>query len=81
RFAPGSTVGFPVAGGNGNGNGANQLSNPRDIWVDANGFIYIADAGNHRIQKWGQGAVSGQTVAGGLGAGSDSTQLNSPQGV
>ncbi|MGL1525936.1 hypothetical protein ACSTH9_23375, partial [Vibrio parahaemolyticus] len=55
--------------------------NPRDIWVDANGFIYIADAGNHRIQKWGQGAVSGQTVAGGLGAGSDSTQLNSPQGV
>ena len=29
-----------------------QLQNPRGITVDANGFVYVADAGNQRIQKF-----------------------------
>ncbi len=37
-----------------------QLQSPRGIAVDGDGFIYVADAGNHRIQKF---APDGQFVA------------------
>jgi len=34
------------------GNGPGQLMHPRGISLDPSGFIYIADTGNHRIQKY-----------------------------
>lgn len=37
-----------------------QLSAPRDVAVDADGFIYVVDSGNHRIQKF---APDGSAVA------------------
>jgi sugar lactone lactonase YvrE len=69
-------VGTVVAGGNGNGAAANQLGAPRGLFVDASGNIYVADAANHRIQKWTPGATTGVTVAGGNGAGSAANQIN-----
>jgi len=27
---------------------------PRDIAIDSNGFVYIIDTGNHRVQKFGK---------------------------
>jgi DNA-binding beta-propeller fold protein YncE len=65
KFTPGSSVGTVVAGGNGDGNAANQLIRPEGITVDASGNLYIADNKNHRVQKWAPGATSGITVAGG----------------
>ena len=54
-----------VAGGKGDGSAANQLSSPRGVFVDSYGNIFVADAENHRIQKWAPRASTGTTVAGG----------------
>jgi len=81
KFAPGSTIGEVVAGGNGRGSDANQLNIPVGIFVDLGGNVYVADEYNHRIQKWTPGAISGITVAGGNGNGSGANQLKYPLGV
>ena len=66
-----------VAGDGGNqGGGANQLQAARSLIVDSGGNIFIADAGNYRIQKWAPGATEGVTVAGGNGQGNDANQLS-----
>ena len=70
-----------VAGGNGQGSAANQLLSATNVFVDATGNVFIADGGNHRIQKWTPGATTGITVAGGNGQGSGSNQLSVPAGI
>ena len=70
-----------VAGGNGSGSAANQLNSPIGVYVDSNGNIFVADASNHRIQKWAAGATQGITMAGGNGFGLAANQLNGPTGV
>ena len=75
-------TGVTVAGMGGSGSGANQLSQPWNLFVDANRNMYIADAANHRIQYYANGASSGTTIAGTTGSwGSSSTQLNMPSDV
>lgn len=69
-----------VAGGNGYGAAANQLSAPGDVQVDAAGNVYVLDGNNSRVQKWAPGATTGVTVAGGHGLGSAADQLFLPQG-
>ncbi|CAF5056196.1 unnamed protein product, partial [Rotaria sp. Silwood1] len=73
--------GITVAGGNRQGNGINQLSNPSGLYVDDDQTIYVADRVNHRIVEWKRGATSGQVVAGGNGQGSGDHQLNYPEDV
>ena len=73
--------GLTVAGGNGEGNGINQLSNPLGLYVDDDQTIYVADQSNHRIVEWKWGATSGQVVAGGNGQGSGNHQLSNPTDV
>lgn len=73
-----------VLAGNGRGSGANQFFTPCGLFVDttASDTFYVADADNHRIQKWLPGASSGVTVAGQTGvSGSASNQLSGPNGV
>jgi hypothetical protein len=69
-----------VAGTGVAGSGADQLNVVHAI-LDNSGNIYIADANNHRVQKWAPGATSGITVAGTGVAGSGSNQLNFPWSV
>src|SRR5438132_4420345 len=57
---------------------ANQLSYPAGVFLDATGNIFVADAGNNRIQRWAPGATQGVTVAGGNGPGSAANQLAAP---
>lgn len=74
-----------IAGGNGVGADADQLKQPYGLALDADGSLYIADTGNHRVQRItfdDQGVPQGaETVAGGLGAGSDSLHLHYPRGI
>ncbi|CAF4182740.1 unnamed protein product, partial [Rotaria magnacalcarata] len=73
--------GLTVAGGNGKGNGTNQLSYPWSLYVDDDQTVYVADRENARIVEWKWGAISGQVVAGGNGEGSGAHQLSYPLGV
>ncbi len=68
--------GITVAGGNGEGNGLNQLASPVGIYVNDDQTIYIADQWNHRIVEWKRGATSGKVVAGGNGKGNRTDQFN-----
>jgi sugar lactone lactonase YvrE len=70
-----------MAGGNGYGNGINQLSDPCGLYVDDDQTAYVADQLNHRIVEWKWGAPSGQVAAGGNGQGSGAHQLSYPQDV
>lgn len=50
-------VEYTAAGGfvrswGGTGSGAGQLSNPIDVAVDHDGFVYVCDWGNYRVQKF-----------------------------
>ena len=81
-------AGVTVAGGNGYGLGATQLTEPYGVAVDSAGNVFVADTRNHRVQKFASGCVStstskcaGVTVAGGNGYGSAANQLNRPEGV
>jgi len=70
-----------VAGGNGEGNDDDQLSNPYQIFVDNNQTIYIADYFNHRIMKWFNNLQEGLVVAGGNGYGEGLDQLKLPHSI
>ncbi len=73
--------GLTVAGGNGKGNGINQLSHARGLFVDDDQTVYVTDQWNHRIVEWKWGATSGQVIAGGNGEGSEAHQLYNPLDV
>ena len=55
---------FTVAGSVSQGNAVNELWSPWDIFVDTNSDLYVADRGNHRIQRFRSGQTNGVTVAG-----------------
>ena len=52
------------AGNGTSGSTSTQLSGPWGIFVDKNFDLYVADAGNHRIQRFRSGDSNGTTVAG-----------------
>ena len=86
RFPPGSTSGTSgvvVAGSSTGtaGSGPSDLSYPFSIFIDEVRSIYVADTGNHRIQRWAYGACSGVTVAGTGTAGGTTSQLDNPVSV
>ena len=70
-----------VAGGHGEGNENDQLSNPYQIALDQEQSLYIADYFNHRIVKWFRGSQEGLVVAGGNGYGSELHQLKLPHSL
>ncbi|CAF1465873.1 unnamed protein product [Adineta ricciae] len=83
RFSPNITNGI-IIGGNGiAGSGNNQLNSPYGIYFDeVQSFVYVADSGNNRVQRFQVGGLmNGTTVAGGHGAGSANDQLNNPYSV
>lgn len=64
------------------GSSSSLLYHPYDVTLDYLGDVYVADAGNHRIQFYLAGSLNGTTIAGitGLGGG-ESNLLNSPRSV
>ncbi|CAF1946878.1 unnamed protein product, partial [Rotaria magnacalcarata] len=80
RYQLGEKNGILVAGGNGYGDGLNQLNYPTYLFVDRDHSVYVSDRDNHRVMKWNRGAKEGIVVAGGQGQGNALTQLNVPNG-
>ncbi|CAF4729074.1 unnamed protein product, partial [Rotaria socialis] len=78
RYQLGEKNGTLVAGGNGEGNGLNQLNEPRYLAVDRDHSVYVSDDWNHRVMKWNKGAKEVIVVAGGQGSRDALTQLSSP---
>lgn len=60
------------------GDGVGEFRHPSAIAIDANGNIYIADTGNHRLQKFDEKGVF-QSMIGGFGWGKE--QFNRPVDV
>lgn len=58
--------GVTVAGGYGEGSGANQLNDPNGVFVDRHGNIWVADTKNARIQKFLPGCEKGITIGANL---------------
>ncbi|CAM4985001.1 unnamed protein product [Rotaria socialis] len=81
RYQLGEKNSTLVAGGNGKGNGLNQLNRPTYLFVDRDHSVYVSDNHNHRVMKWVEGAKEGIVVAGGQRAGSALIQLYYPQGI
>ncbi|CAF3561720.1 unnamed protein product [Rotaria socialis] len=81
RYQLGEKNGTLVAGGNGEGNGLNQLNVPRYLFVDRDHSVYVSDWNNHRVMKWVEGAKEGIVVAGRQGYESALTQLSHPNGL
>ncbi|CAM4955571.1 unnamed protein product [Rotaria socialis] len=81
RYQLGEKNGTLVAGGNGQGDGLNQLNMPRYLFVDRDHSVYVSDECNHRVIKWVEGATEGTVVAGGQGQGNALTQLSYPNGI
>ena len=70
----GQTSGVTVAGTSGSaGSWSYQFSSPTAIMFDPNGYMYILDSGNARIQKWYPGAAYGTTILAG--------SLSTPRGM
>ncbi|CAF3404196.1 unnamed protein product [Rotaria socialis] len=81
RYQVGENNGTAVAGGNGQGDGLNQMGAPKYLFVDRQQNVYVSDNGNHRVMKWNKGAKEGIVVAGGQGQGNALTQFNYPEGI
>ncbi len=87
KFPPnstGSTDAITVAGGNGYGDKANQFNGPAAVFVNKDGYIYVDDAANNRIQKFPPNATSataGTTIAGGNSFGAAANQLSTPSSL
>jgi sugar lactone lactonase YvrE len=60
------------------GSNPGELNLPEDVDVDSNGYVYVADSGNHRIQVFSPANASG-IVWGSQGTGKG--QFNYPQGI
>ncbi|CAF2738609.1 unnamed protein product [Rotaria sp. Silwood2] len=81
QYRIGDTKGTVVAGGNGDGNGLNQLIKPTHVFVDRYHSVYVSDWGNDRVMKWEAGAKQGIIVAGGQGSGDALDQVFFPHEV
>lgn len=53
-----------IAGNGTQGSTSDLLKYPNGIYVDGNFTLYVADSGNHRIQRFDQGQTNGVTFVG-----------------
>ncbi|MFD4612181.1 RICIN domain-containing protein [Streptomyces sp. NPDC058451] len=80
-------TGSPGFSGDGGRAASAQLRNPREVAVDSEGAVYIADAGNNRVRKVSaDGKISTVAGTGAAGSGGDgglatTAQLHGPFGV
>ncbi|CAF5179024.1 unnamed protein product, partial [Rotaria magnacalcarata] len=70
--------GIVAAGGQGKGIAMTQLSNPRELFVDRLGTIFVAADGSHRVMRWPEEATQGTVIVGTSHRGRKANQLACP---
>ncbi|CAF4401828.1 unnamed protein product, partial [Adineta steineri] len=73
--------GITVAGGNGQGENLNQLTDPLGIFIDNDKSVYIADQWNNRIVKWELNSNIGEIIVGRNEFGNQHNQLYCPTNI
>ncbi|UJR29473.1 hypothetical protein I4U23_010685 [Adineta vaga] len=83
KWIPNATNGTTIAGNSsGNpGSTSSLLRLPFDLTFDTNGYLYVADSGNNRVQCFPPNSLNGTTVAGTGLLSSASNGLNHPTAV
>ncbi|CAF3905663.1 unnamed protein product [Adineta steineri] len=86
KYINGSNIGIAIAGINlSAGSALNQLYYQRYFTLDSTEtYMYVADAGNHRVVRYLTNSTSGTNgvlVAGGNGPNNTNTSLNTPWGI
>jgi sugar lactone lactonase YvrE len=79
-----ATSGVTVAGDSGGNQGSTStlLKQPSTVTFDDNGFMYVSDSGNNRVQQYPPSSLIGTTVANPLGGTTNAlTDLKSPSGI
>jgi Cadherin domain/FG-GAP-like repeat/NHL repeat/Calx-beta domain len=78
---PGKGNAKTVAGGNGNGQELNKVSDPLGLFVTSNGTVYTNSQNNTKVTRWAPGATTGTLVAGGNGWGNALNKFGNVWGV
>ncbi|CAF1238278.1 unnamed protein product [Adineta steineri] len=83
KWIQGSASGVTVAGSSTGTSGSTStlLKNPTDLTFDQNGFMYVVDSNNNRVQRFAPNSTNGTTVAGTTGYSSALTGLNRPSAI
>ncbi|CAF4098826.1 unnamed protein product [Adineta steineri] len=83
KWSQGATTGTTVAGSStcSQGSTSTLLKNPIDLTFDNNGFMYVVDNGNNRVQRFAPGSTSGTTVAGTTASTNALTDLKQPTAI
>ncbi|CAF1440812.1 unnamed protein product [Adineta steineri] len=84
KWIQGGTNGTTMAGSSTGTSGSTSilLNSPTDLTFDTNGFMYVVDNGNNRVQKFALGSINGTTVAGTIGSHSSAlTDLDQPTAI
>ena len=79
-----ATSGVTVAGSSTGAQGSTSilLQHPQSVTFDNNGFMYVSDQGNNRVQQYWPNSLNGTMVAGQGGGGSNALNgLNNPTGI
>ena len=63
------------------GSGPGQLDDPKHVAVDGAGFVYVADAGNSRVEQFTPDGQFAASIGQGFSLSAQPDQLSSPQGV
>jgi sugar lactone lactonase YvrE len=80
RWTVGDSLGMTVAGQSSfnTGKGLDSFADPTGVYVDGNGNIYVADAGNNRITQWGSHSTVKLVGSSLCDTGSSDSLLNYP---
>jgi len=84
KWFQGATVGITIAGSSSGNSGADsvRLQTPEDLVFDNNGYMYVTDTQNHRVQRFYSNSTNGTTVAGITNSASSAlTNLKNPSGI
>jgi sugar lactone lactonase YvrE len=83
KWLQGAANGTTVCGSSSGSSGTTStlLDNPMDLTFDNNGYMYVVDYGNNRVQRFAPNSTNGTTVAGTITSSAALTSLYQPTAI